>query len=157
MKIKYFLILLSLMTACQTKPLKVTDVVSADTIVLNDGRTIRYAGLEAPEQDHPWSKFCRDANRYLVQNKTVTIVEEATLQDDVVLAYVYTPILTKKETQYLFVNAEMVRFGFSKALPVAPNCRHPELWKSLWQLQQQEAKPLKKGIWSGKSPQQFTK
>jgi endonuclease YncB( thermonuclease family) len=131
----------------------VTQVLSADTVVLQDGTQVRYAGLEPPPKDSPWFPFCRDANAYLVSEKTVWIVPEPMLsQGTTVVAYVYTPIKVGKDWKYLFVNAEMARFGFAKVLPVPEDCQHKDLWQSLWDLQEGEAKPSRRGIWSPNQP-----
>jgi endonuclease YncB( thermonuclease family) len=138
---------------CVRSPLTVQKVVYADTVILNDGTHVQYAGLEGPSESNLWFHFCRDANAYLVQDRTVELIPELTLSPDgIIVAYVYIPILVGKETQYLFVNAEMVKYGFAKALPLPSNCHHKELWQSLWDLQEQEAKTWKQGIWSGKEP-----
>jgi endonuclease YncB( thermonuclease family) len=138
---------------CQTSSPIVKEVISADTIILSNGKKIRYAGLTAPPKESTWFKLCKEANAYLVLNKTVQLTTEVDLsKDGIILAYLYTPVFVGKETKYLFVNAEMVRFGFAQALPVPPECKKKELWQTLWNLQEQEAKPLKKGIWSGKNP-----
>ena len=34
---------------CQISPKTVKEVISGDTVILNDGQKVHYAGLEAPE------------------------------------------------------------------------------------------------------------
>ncbi|MBI4739756.1 MAG: hypothetical protein HY808_15755 [Nitrospirae bacterium] len=149
---KYVLTLLIVCLGCQITPQTVSQVLSADMVVLADGTKVRYAGSESP-LDGPWFAFSRDANAYLVQDKTVVCIVEPNLaQDEVVVAYLYTPILVDQETKYLFVNAELIKFGFAKALPPPKNLKHPELWQNLWDLQEEQAKPRQRGIWSGKPP-----
>jgi endonuclease YncB( thermonuclease family) len=64
-----------------------------------------------------------------------------------VVAYVYTPVQVEEKVRYLFVNAELARFGLARVHPIH-GCRHKDLWQSLWDLQEQEAKPNKRGVWS---------
>ena len=138
--------------------LTVTRVLSADTIVLSDGSQVRYAGLTSPASTSPWHQFCREANAYLVQDKPVKItVEPAISKPDHLVGYVYTPVIVGKQTKYLFVNAELIRYGFALARPVPEQCRHPKLWRSLWQLQETEVRSQRRGIWSGKTPEQYYK
>jgi endonuclease YncB( thermonuclease family) len=126
-------------------------VTSADTIVLSNGIKVRYAGLESVPLSSPWFDICRKKNAYLVYGKRVVITEEPGLsQEGTAVAYVYTPIIVEGgQTKYLFVNAELVRFGYVKVLPVPATIKHKELWQNLWECMELEAKPLKSGIWSG--------
>ncbi len=145
--------ILAICIGCRISVPTVAEVVSADTIILSDGSKLRYAGLEVPASDNPWFAFARDANVYLVQEKTVQVIVEPNLaQSGITVGYVYTPVLIDKEVKYLFVNAEMARFGFAKVLPIPEKCQYKELWQSLWKLQEEEAKPFKRGIWSGSEP-----
>lgn len=131
----------------------VREVVSVNTIVLADGNKVRYAGLESLAAESPGFEFCRQANAYLVQSKEVWLIKEPSLtQDGTIVAYVYTPIIVEQQTKYLFVNAELVRFGFASVSPMPPKLKHKHLWQSLWDLQEQEAKRAKLGIWSKETP-----
>lgn len=153
MRILFSLAFLSL--GCHNSLPLVREVVSVNTIVLADGLKVRYAGLESLAAESPWFEFCRQANAYLVQSKEVWLIKEPSLSEDsTIVAYVYTPIIFEQQTKYLFVNAELVRFGFAKALPVPvpPTLAHKHLWQSLWDLQEQEAKRAKAGIWSKETP-----
>ena len=49
------------------------------------------------------------------------------------------------ESQRIF--AELARFGFARVLPLPEHYTHPDLWRSLLDLQEQEAKPGKLGLW----------
>lgn len=143
---------------CQMAQPVVKEVVSADTVVLNDGTRLHYAGLAAPPKESKWFGLCRDANAYLVRDKTVKyLLEPGLSKDGEKLAYLYTQVLVGKETKFLFVNAEMVRFGFAFAQPPPKDCEHKALWQNLWDLQEKEARPLKRGIWSGNPSSQKPK
>jgi endonuclease YncB( thermonuclease family) len=65
-------------------------------------------------------------------------------------------VQVEDKTRYLFVNAELARFGLAEVHPIA-GCRHIDLWQSVSNLQEQEAKPNKKGIWSGVPPNETNK
>ena len=143
------------LVGCRSSLPRVTQVVSGDTVILDDGRKICYAGVAAPEKSSPemghWFEFCKGKNAYLVQNKSVKLVfEDGKGKDGATPAYVYSPVIVDKKTLYLFVNAEMVRFGYAKALPVPKQCLHKDLWQAIWNLQETEAKPMSIGIWANK-------
>ena len=149
------LALILLISGCRS-PLTVSRVLSADTIVLDDGRQVCYAGMTAPAANAPWHRFSREANAYLVLNKVVKItVERQTSNPDRIIGYVYTPVIVGKQTKYLFVNLELVRFGLALAKPMPQSCQHPKLWQSLWQLQETKVRPQGRGIWSGKTPEEY--
>ncbi|MFP4475084.1 MAG: thermonuclease family protein [Desulfatibacillaceae bacterium] len=92
-------------------------VPDGDTVVLNDGRTVRYQGIDAPETAHegrPAQPFAREAlelNRELVLHGEVVLEIGSDEKDRYgrTLALVYLPDGT-------FVNGEMVRRGLSWCL-----------------------------------------
>ena len=144
----YILILTILCIACTSSSPIVKEVISADTILLDNDQKVHYAALECPEKNTPLWEYARQANAYLVEGKSVEILPEKKLFDGTLEAYIYTPVLVDKQKKYLFVNAEMVRFGFARVKPVAENAREKGLWENLWKLQEQEARPSKRGIWA---------
>jgi endonuclease YncB( thermonuclease family) len=147
------LVLLCVALGCHAAPLAVVEVIAADCVVLSDHTKVYYAGLRAPEPENTWFTFCQEANVFLVgQKKVKIVVEPGDTRENGVAAYVYTPILVGDETQYLFVNAELAKFGFATVMPVPQPAQYPERWQMLWNLQEQEAKPWKQGIWSGGKP-----
>lgn len=126
---------------CQTN-LTVKRVVSADTVILSDGTRVRYAGVVGPEPGSEFAEFARQQNAYLVENKVVRLVTEPALStSETTVAYLYTPILVENREKYLFVNAELLRFGLVKAVPVPDDCRERKLWESLWAIADQEEMP----------------
>src|SRR5262245_12874827 len=51
----------------------VAHIVDGDTVDLEDGRTIRYIGLNTPEREQPYYNEAKEANRRLVEGKTVAL------------------------------------------------------------------------------------
>ncbi len=144
----YILILTILCIACTSSSPIVKEVISADTILLDNGMKVHYAALECPEDNTSLWEQARQANAYLVEGKSIEMIPEQNILESVQEAYIYTPVLVDKQKKYLFVNAEMVRFGFARVKPVAENAREKGLWENLWKLQEQEARPSKRGIWA---------
>ena len=119
-------------------------VDDGDTIVLADGRRIRYIGINAPEvarEGKPAERFGDEArvfNRSLVFEKKVRLEfdEEKFDQYNRILAYVFLQDGT-------FVNAELVRSGHAHFVFRKPNRAHDSRLLAL----QREAMAKKLGIW----------
>jgi micrococcal nuclease len=123
---------------------KVRWVDDGDTIILQDGRRVRYIGIDAPEIKHPheaaqpFSYAARAANRNLVEGRRLRLVYDHEKKDRYgrTLAYVY-------RSDGLFVNAELVRKGLAHVLYRFPNTTHAAMLLSL----QRQAMEAHKGIW----------
>ena len=96
--------LLSLETA-QAETVTILRVIDGDTCLLEDGRRIRYLGIDSPEKGAPHAEEATRANNILVGGKTVRLESSRARQDrdNRLLAYVFVG-----DT---FVNEELVRQG----------------------------------------------
>jgi endonuclease YncB( thermonuclease family) len=97
---------------------QVTRVIDGDTIdVLLDGKQIRirYVGVNTPERDEPCYDDATQANRDLVEGKTVTLVTDTSNTDryDRLLRYIYA--------DGVFVNDALVRNGYAEAVLYQPD------------------------------------
>jgi micrococcal nuclease len=119
-------------------------VADGDTIVLRDGRHVRYIGIDAPEVKHhhqrgePKADWARSINRQLVENFRLRLVfdQEQTDRYGRTLAYVY-------RRDGLFVNAELIEKGCAHVLYQWPNTRKAKgLLKA-----QRNAMKNRMGIW----------
>jgi micrococcal nuclease len=123
---------------------KVKWVADGDTIILQDGRHVRYIGIDTPEIDHPhqpaqpMSYAALAANRRLVDGRRLRLVYDREKRDRYgrTLAYVY-------RSDGLFVNAELVRMGFAHVLYRFPNTANAADLLSA----QRQAMVARKGIW----------
>jgi micrococcal nuclease len=116
-----------------TSPVFADDLVSVkwvddgDTILLSDGRRVRYIGINAPEVAHPekgqaaerFGEAASKQNRRLVKGQRVRLDfdREKTDRYGRQLAYVYLEDGT-------FVNLKMVETGYAYVLYKKPNTRH---------------------------------
>jgi micrococcal nuclease len=122
----------------------VKKVVDGDTIVLSDGRRVRYIGINAPElatQRGPAERLgpeARDFNRKLVVREKIRLEFDRERHDQYgrILAYVFLPDDT-------FVNAELVKSGNAYCVFRRPNTKYDDLLLQL----QREAMEKKVGIW----------
>ncbi len=119
-------------------------VDDGDTIVLSDGRRIRYIGINAPEVESKYSKAepfgdeARELNRGLVYRKKVQLEFDNEKYDQYnrLLAYVFLPDGT-------FINNAMIAAGYAYCLPGKSNAKYEKLFLK----SQQKALISNKGMW----------
>lgn len=124
--------------------IRVERVVDGDTIILTDGRHVRYIGIDTPEIDHehhraePMGYEARDANRHLVENWKLRLEFDEEKRDHYgrTLAYVY-------RSDGHFVNAELLERGFAHVLSHSPNIAREKTLLSA----QREAMKEGRGVW----------
>ena len=127
---------------------RVTRVLDGDTIELEDGTRIRYAGVDAPENNAAYGLSSAEYNQELVGGKDVLIVptEENIDQYGRVLAYVYAGDV--------FVNEKMIEEGYArllvfkgkkpekyeelKAAEDFAHSRHLGVWLEEWELENKD-------------------
>ncbi len=121
-----------------------TRVIDGDTIVIDGGERVRYIGMDTPETegDEPGAEAATEANRELVEGRTVRLVLDVEHRDQYgrLLAYVYV--------DGVFVNADLVRQGLAQIATYPPNVRHEAEFLRL----QQEAREARRGIWAEITP-----
>ncbi len=116
----------------------VSHVIDGDTIEIEDGRRIRYLGIDTPELGEPYSDEASAKNREFVEGKIVELQEGNRDVDeyDRLLRYVYV--------DGIFVNAELVAQGYAVAYIFDPNERYSQVLVQL----EQYAKMNRKGLWN---------
>ena len=126
--------------------IRVRWVDDGDTIVLADGRRVRYLGIDAPEianpsydrKAEPLGYEARSFNRRLVHRKRVRLELDAQPRDayNRLLAYVFLP-------GGQMVNSLMLVNGYAFVLPHHPNNRY----ESELLAAQRTAMQARRGIW----------
>ncbi len=119
-------------------------VDDGDTIVLMDGRRVRYIGINAPEIDHKGKKAescgysAKNYNKNMVLSKKVRLEFDKEKYDQYgrLLAYVFLEDGT-------FVNKVMIEQGHAYCLYRGPNKRYNKKLLGA----QRDAMTAKKGIW----------
>jgi micrococcal nuclease len=121
-------------------------VDDGDTVLLADGRRIRYIGINAPEIAHaeydrkaePLATEALNANRRLVYRKHVRLEWDKEKRDRYGrwLAYVFLP-------DGRFVNRILLEAGLAYVLPHYPNTAHARGFLSV----QRKAMSARRGIW----------
>jgi len=120
----------------------VTHVVDGDTIdvvIVTTTYRVRYIGMDTPERGKPFFREATEANRRLVEGRTVQLEQDVSDTDsyDRLLRYVFLDDGT-------FVNAELVRLGYALVAYYPPDVRHFYLLASL----QSEAFHACRGLWA---------
>jgi micrococcal nuclease len=127
---------------CQEKGI-VDTVIDGDTIILKDGRTIRYLGINTPETNHPTKGLeCFGAeatikNNELVNEKKITLEcgNEDIDEYGRYLRYVYV--------NDVFINAELVEEGFAVAFPFGQTEKFDQVFVQL----ENYSRLQNKGMW----------
>ena len=106
----------------------VVRVVDGDTIrVMINGREepVRYIGINTPERDEVCYQEATDANRALVEGRTVRLVKDRSDRDryDRLLRYVYIGDV--------FVNALLVQDGWAEVVRYEPDTREFDNFRNL--------------------------
>ena len=119
---------------------RVIRVIDGDTIEIAGGARVRYIGMDTPEtypEVELYGPEAKAKNIELVEGKLVTLEKDVSETDTYgrLLRYVYV--------DGVFVNGELVRLGYARAVAYPPDTRYQ------WQLEQleKEAKAAKLGIW----------
>lgn len=119
---------------------RVERVYDGDTILLQDGRRVRYLGINAPEYLEP---FYLKAKRF---NESLVLGQEIRLEFDQERGDLYDRVLAYAWVGEMMVNARLVQEGLAHAFFVGPSQKHNALLLRL----QTEAKQRKVGIWSAR-------
>jgi micrococcal nuclease len=119
----------------------VTRVIDGDTIEVSIRGVIekvRYIGIDTPEIGKPFFEESTEANRRMVEDKTVTLVQDVSERDRYgrLLRYVYVG--------ELFVNAELLHQGYAQVATYPPDVKYINFFLQL----QREAREAGRGLWS---------
>ena len=119
---------------------RVTRVVDGDTILLEDGRRVRYLGINTPEFGEPYSRRAREFNAGLVRGRAVR------LEFDQEPADPYGRLLAYVHVGTDMANARLVQEGLAHAFFIGPARKYNELLLRF----QDEARAQHLGIWSSR-------
>lgn len=135
-----FFLVFSLASSHDSKgPFRVKRVVDGDTIVLDDGRHVRYIGINTPERGGRFWKEAKDCNTRKVGGKAVTL-EFGQVREDT-----YGRILAYVTVEDDMVNAHLLKEGWAHLFVLEPITYYDHFRRL-----QEEARTKGLGIW-GKS------
>jgi len=122
----------------------VSRVIDGDTIMLSDGRRLRYIGIDTAETVHPTKEvgcFGKDSsafNKALVEGKTVELEKDIGETDR------YQRLLRYVWLDQVLVNDYLVREGYAYVSTYPPDVKY----QRLFQAAQTEAQSQSKGLWA---------
>jgi len=116
-------------------------VLDGDTVVLADGREVRYLGINTPEAGKPFSAKARELNRRLVEGKLVRVVPGCAKRDR------YGRILACVYAGGELVDAEIVRAGFAHLFFFEPGSEDASLTTA-----EDSARKARRGLWGSAGP-----
>lgn len=118
-------------------PFLVKRVVDGDTIVLADGRRIRYIGINTPERGEPLWEKARDYNAQKVGGKLVTLEFGQVTEDT------YGRTLAYVSVEGEMVNASLLQAGLAHLFVLEPITYYHH-----FQRMQEEARTKQLGMWA---------
>lgn len=114
-------------------------VIDGDTIVMENGESVRYAGIDTPEEDEIFYKEAKERNRALVRGKRVAVVlcgERPRDDYGRILAWVYADGVD--------VSGVLLEEGLARVLKIPPcGLKKSKEYDSL----QRGARFRRRGIW----------
>ncbi len=131
-------------TVSPVNEVKIKKIIDGDTIEMEDGRKLRYIGIDTPETVDPrrpdgcFGKEASEVNKQLVEGK------EVRLEKDVSETDVFGRILRYVWVGDVFVNDYLVRQGFAKAVSFPPDIKFQEQFRQA----EAEARENKRGLWA---------
>ena len=116
----------------------VVDIISADSLKLDNGETVKLIGLVAPLPDEPFYQDALDKCSELSLNKEIYIETDKLERDEQgrLLGYVWV--------ENMILNVELIKTGFVRFESEPPNIKYLALLSEA----QEEAQTAAVGIWS---------
>jgi micrococcal nuclease len=124
----------------------VNKIIDGDTIQLDSGEMVRYLGIDTPELSTRESGpefYSREAARY---NKKLVFMKKVRLEFDVEKKDHYGRLLAYVFVKDVFVNGELVKHGYAKAMIKPPNVKYKDMLISY----QKKAMDEERGLWQEK-------
>jgi endonuclease YncB( thermonuclease family) len=116
---------------------RVSRVVDGDTIELDDGRKVRYLGVNTPERGQPFYEEAKQFNADLVEGETVRLEFDLDTFDR------YGRTLAHVFVGDTHVNLELVRQGYANVYTVPPNVKYNDDFLAA----EREARDHQRGLW----------
>ena len=128
--------------------IKVVEVIDGDTVKLENGKILRYIGIDAPEMRKkikekwtynpaPFAEEAKEYNKKLVEGKYIRVEFDVKKIDEYgrLLGYVFV--------DNTFVNAKLLEEGLAVLYTRPPNVKYVDLFVKL----QKKARQEEKGLW----------
>lgn len=117
---------------------KVIKVIDGDTVVLGPGQTVRLIGIDAPEKNDCFAQESTQELQRLIDGKEVRLEKDISETDR------YQRLLRYIWIDQIFINDQLVRGGFAKAYPYAPDLAYKDQFAQA----EKEARENNRGLWN---------
>ena len=101
---------------------KAVRIIDGDTVELENGERLRLIGIDAPESGQRYFSEARGRLAEFVLNKEVALEKDVSDKDE------YGRLLRHVWFGDTFVNLEMVRLGYARALTIPPDLKYKDLF-----------------------------
>jgi micrococcal nuclease len=142
----FLLLLAAFYAPCLGKEYTVSKAIDGDSIVLETGEQVRYIGIDAPEmgkQSGGPQFYAKEATAF---NKQLVLLKKVRLEFDAERHDTYGRLLAYVFVKNLFVNGELVKRGYARAMIKPPNVKYKDLLIKY----QNEAMSKEIGLWQEK-------
>ncbi len=126
--------------------IKVVRVIDGDTIVLENGKTVRYIGIDTPELNLKKGRPECYAYEAKKKNEELVLGKKVRLEKDVSETDKYGRLLRYVYVDDIFVNEVLVREGYATILTYPPDVKYANLFLTA----QHEAIENNRGLWREK-------
>lgn len=144
------LLLSSLVTAQQSRTVKVLRVIDGDTFVLTSGEKVRLLGIDTPEMDCKVTAEkllalqAAQNSKELIEGKSVKLTFDGNTRDIFGRTLAYVWLINKVGKDSIFLQAELLKTGLARILMYDKKKKYYELFNNL----RNTARRQKLGIWS---------
>lgn len=123
--------------------IKVKRVTDGDTITLENGKVVRYIGIDAPESVDPRKPIQCYAKEASIKNKELVEGQVVGLEKDISETDKYGRLLRYVYKDSVLVNELLVKEGYAHSSSYPPDIKYQDRFK----LAEQEAIENKRGLW----------
>lgn len=116
---------------------RVTRVIDGDTVELEDGKRVRYIGIDTPETGDCYWTEATNKNKKLVEGKIVTLLRDVSETDK------YGRLLRYVWVGDTFINDVLVRKGYANASSYPPDVKYQDQFREA----EREARDDDRGLW----------
>jgi micrococcal nuclease len=122
-------------------------VIDGDTIEFADVGPVRYIGIDTPERGEAYYDEARRYNEELLSQGEISLSYGSERRDRYgrTLAYVF---VETEAGSVIFVNEEMVRAGWARALEIPPNVEYAPRLRRMEDVARRQGR----GIWAAEGP-----
>lgn len=130
-------------TASNKEVVKVTRIIDGDTIQLEDGRKLRYIGIDSPESADPRKSLECFGNESSKRNYELVYGKSVRLEKDISEIDRYKRLLRYVYVDDIMINELLIKEGYAQASSYPPDIKYQNKFTKA----EQDARENKRGLW----------